>query len=153
MAALDPRVNGSACRYPCRSGSAAFPFTNEPKSDGRAKRGRGRACPTKREHRRQNWRVFAYAHTTRQDAALHVLEAAKDVKVPMLISDAEKRKLMDIRENGGRVAEILKITRDGSGSTSDRRHGTTTGYISSKLQAAWIWNLSGSNTHLKKTPK
>jgi dipeptidyl aminopeptidase/acylaminoacyl peptidase len=46
-----------------------------------------------------------------KDVAYDPFQAAQHVKIPMLIIDAGNEELMDIKQNGARVAEILKANR------------------------------------------
>ncbi|HEX3870495.1 MAG TPA: hypothetical protein VHV77_08670, partial [Pirellulales bacterium] len=85
-----------------------------------------------------------------KDVAYNVIEAAKDVKVPMLIIDAGKEELMDTKENGGRVAEILR-----SNGTPVKYHILEGighyGVYGEKLQEALDLELAWFNQYLKAT--
>ena len=76
-----------------------------------ARQARGETEPIPYESGAPTGKMATYSHmryNIAKDVAYNVIAAAKDVKVPLLILDAGQEELMDIRENGGRVAEILK---------------------------------------------
>ena len=55
--------------------------------------------------------MAAYSHmryNVAKDIAYDPFQAAQHVRIPMLIIDAGSEELMDIKQNGGRVAGILK---------------------------------------------
>ena len=57
-------------------------------------------------------KMSAYSHMRHNHAkniGYNPIDAADRLKVPTLIIDAEKEELMDIRENGGKVAKILQF--------------------------------------------
>ena len=96
--------------------------------------------------------MAAYAHmryNPAKDVAYDVMRAARDVKIPMLILDAEKEELMDITKNGGRVAEILQAN-----GTEVKYHVLSGighyGVYGDKFQEALGMELDWFNVHLKK---
>jgi dipeptidyl aminopeptidase/acylaminoacyl peptidase len=55
--------------------------------------------------------MAAYSHmryNMAKDVAYDPFQAAQHIRNPTLIIDAANEELMDIKQNGGRVAEILK---------------------------------------------
>lgn len=112
-AANDPRVKCVAVQVPGMGGG------KKPAADRRAyemltRQARGETEPVPFELGAPVGKMATYAHmryNTAKGLGFDVMEAAERIKVPMLIIDAEKEELMNIAENGGRVAEILKTNK------------------------------------------
>jgi uncharacterized protein len=109
-AAYDPRVKCAAVQVPGMGGQRGLPYYKRG-YELMTRQARGETEPVPYETGAPTGKMASYSHmryNTAKDVAYNVLEAAKNVKIPMLIIDAGKEELMDIKENGGRVAEILK---------------------------------------------
>lgn len=110
MAAYDPRVKCAAVQVPGMGGQRGLPYYKRG-YELMTRQARGETEPVPYETGAPGGKMASYSHmryNTAKDVAYNVIDAAKNVKIPMLIIDAGNEELMDIRENGGRVAEILK---------------------------------------------
>jgi dipeptidyl aminopeptidase/acylaminoacyl peptidase len=110
MAAYDPRLKCAAVQVPGMGGGRAQPFYDRA-YQLMTHQARGETEPVPYESGAPSGKMASYAHmryNIAKDVAYNVIHAARDVKIPMLIIDAGNEELMDITENGGRVAEILK---------------------------------------------
>ena len=109
-AAHDPRVICAAVQVPGMGGGRGQAFQRW--AYGLLKRqSRGETEAVPFESGAPGGKMSSYAHmryNTAKDIGFDVFEAAENIKIPMLIIDAEKEALMDITKNGGRVAAILK---------------------------------------------
>jgi dipeptidyl aminopeptidase/acylaminoacyl peptidase len=149
-AAYDPRVKCAAVQVPGMGGQRGAPFYTRA-YELMTRQARGETEPFPYATGAPGGKMASYAHmryNSAKDVAYNVIEAANDVKIPMLIIDAGKEELMDIKENGGRVAEILKS------------HGTPVKYhvidgmghygvYGDKFQAALDLELEWFKQHLK----
>jgi dipeptidyl aminopeptidase/acylaminoacyl peptidase len=109
-AAHDPRVKCAAMQVPGLGGIRGVPYSQYAYGM-MTKQARGETEPVPYEHGAPGGKMASYAHmryNTAKDIAYDVFQAAQHVKIPMLIIDAGNEELMDIKQNGGRVAEILK---------------------------------------------
>ena len=109
-AAYDPRVKCAAVQVPGLGGIRGLPYTRNAYGM-MTRQARGETEPVPYEHGAPGGLMAAYAHmryNMAKDVAYDVFQAAEHVKIPMLIIDAGSEELMDITQNGGRVAEILK---------------------------------------------
>lgn len=109
-AAFDPRVKCAAMQVPGLGGIRGVPYSKFAYGM-MSKQARGETEPVPYEHGAPGGKMAAYSHmryNIAKDIAFDPFQAAKQVKIPMLIIDAGNEELMDIKENGGRVAEILK---------------------------------------------
>jgi dipeptidyl aminopeptidase/acylaminoacyl peptidase len=109
-AAYDPRVKCAAVQVPGMGGGRGQPYYQNAYGL-MTRQARGETEPVPFEHGAPTGKMATYAHmryNPAKDVAYDAIRAAQDVKIPMLILDAEKEELMDITKNGGRVAEILK---------------------------------------------
>lgn len=109
-AAYDPRVKCAAMQVPGLGGIRGLPYSRNAYGL-MTRQARGETEPVPYEHGAPGGKMAAYAHmryNMAKDVAYDVFQAARQVKIPMLIIDAGQEELMDIRQNGGRVAEILK---------------------------------------------
>ncbi len=152
IAAYDPRVRCAAVQVPGMGGQRGRPYYNRA-YELMTRQARGETEPVPYKTGAPGGKMSSYSHmryNIAKDVAYNVIEAAKDVKVPMLIIDAGKEELMDIKENGGRVAEILK-----SNGTPVQYHVIEDighyGVYSDKLQAALDMELEWFNHYLKVT--
>jgi uncharacterized protein len=150
MAAYDPRVKCAAVQVPGMGGQRGLPFYNRA-YELMTRQARGETEPVPYATGAPGGKMSSYSHmryNIAKDVAYNVIEAAQDVKVPMLIIDAGKEELMDIKENGGRVAGILK-----SNGTPVQYHVIEDighyGVYSDKLQAALDRELEWFNQYLK----
>lgn len=149
-AAYDPRVKCAAVQVPGMGGQRGLPFYQRAyELMTRQARGETEAVPY--ETGAPGGKMASYSHmryNTAKDVAYNVMEAAKQVKIPMLIIDAGSEELMDIRENGGRVAEILKAS-----GTPVKYHVIEGmnhyGVYGDKLQTAVEMELAWFNQYLK----
>ena len=149
-AAYDPRVKCAAVQVPGMGGQRGLPFYNRA-YELMTRQARGETEPVPYATGAPGGKMASYSHmryNIAKDVAYNVIEAAKSVKIPMLIIDAGSEELMDIKENGGRVAEILKS------------HGTPVKYhviegmghygvYGPKLQEALDLELEWFNQYLK----
>jgi dipeptidyl aminopeptidase/acylaminoacyl peptidase len=109
-AAYDPRVKCAAMQVPGLGGIRGLPYSQNAYGL-MTRQARGETEPVPYEHGVPGGKMAAYSHmryNIAKDIAFDVFRAAQHVKVPMLIIDAGNEELMNIKENGGRVAEILK---------------------------------------------
>lgn len=109
-AAYDPRVKCAAMQVPGLGGIRGVPYSQYAYGL-MTKQARGETEPVPYEHGAPGGKMAAYSHmryNVAKDVAFDVFQAAERVKMPMLIIDAGNEELMDIKQNGGRVAEILK---------------------------------------------
>lgn len=110
MAANDPRVKCAAMQVPGVGGQRGLPFYQRG-YELMTRQARGEAEPIPYKTGAPGGKMSSYSHmryNTAKDVAYNAIQAAQDVKVPMLIIDAGNEELMDITKNGGRVAEILE---------------------------------------------
>jgi dipeptidyl aminopeptidase/acylaminoacyl peptidase len=109
-AAYDPRVKAAAMQVPGLGGIRGLPYSRNAYGL-MTLQARGETEPVPYEHGAPGGKMAAYSHmryNMAKDVAYDPFRAAQDVKIPMLIIDAGKEELMDIKQNGGRVAGILK---------------------------------------------
>jgi dipeptidyl aminopeptidase/acylaminoacyl peptidase len=109
-AAYDPRVKCAAVQVPGMGGGRG-PLYYRNAYGLMTRQARGETEPVPYEQGAPTGKMATYAHmryNIAKDVAFDAIRAAQDVKVPMLIIDAGNEELMDTKENGGRVAEILK---------------------------------------------
>src|SRR5262249_28758936 len=109
-AAYDPRVKCAVMQGPGLGGIRGVPYSNYAYGM-MTKQTRGETEPVPYEHGAPGGKMASYSHmryNVAKDVAFDVFQAAQHVKMPMLIIDAGNEELMDIKQNGGRVAEILK---------------------------------------------
>jgi dipeptidyl aminopeptidase/acylaminoacyl peptidase len=109
-AANDPRAKVAAMQVPGLGGIRGVPYTKYAYGM-MTKQARGDIEPVPFEHGAPGGLMAAYAHmryNMAKDVAYDAFEAAQRIKIPTLIIDAGNEELMDIKQNGGRVAEILK---------------------------------------------
>lgn len=109
-AAYDPRVKCAAMQVPGLGGIRGAPYSNYAYGM-MTKQARGETEPVPYEHGAPGGKMASYSHmryNVAKDIAFDPFQAARQVKIPMLIIDAGNEELMDIKQNGGRVAEILK---------------------------------------------
>lgn len=109
-AAYDPRVKCAAMQVPGLGGIRGLPYTRNAYGL-MTRQARGETEPVPYEHGVPGGRMASYAHmryNMAKDVAFDPFQAAQHVKIPTLIIDAGNEELMDIKQNGGRVAEILK---------------------------------------------
>jgi dipeptidyl aminopeptidase/acylaminoacyl peptidase len=110
MAAYDPRVKCAAVQVPGMGGQRGLPYYKLAYGL-MTRQARGETEPVPYETGAPGGKMASYSHmryNIAKDVAYNVIEAAKNVKIPMLIIDAGKEELMDTKANGERVAEILK---------------------------------------------
>ena len=109
-AAYDPRVKCAAVQVPGLGGIRGVPYSQYAYGM-MTRQARGETEPVPYEHGAPGGKMAAYAHmryNIAKDVAYDPFQAAQQVKIPTLIIDAGSEELMDIKENGGRVAGILK---------------------------------------------
>jgi dipeptidyl aminopeptidase/acylaminoacyl peptidase len=110
MAAYDPRVKCAAMQVPGLGGIRGLPYTRNAYGL-MSRQARGDTEPVPYEHGAPGGRMAAYSHmryNMAKDVAYDPFQAAHNLRIPTLIIDAGNEELMDIKQNGGRVAEILK---------------------------------------------
>jgi len=109
-AANDPRVQCAAVQVPGMGGG------KPPAADRRAyemltKQARGEIEPVPYEQGAPGGKMSSYAHmryNTAKGIGFDAIKAAEKITLPMLIIDAGNEELMNIKDNGQRVADILK---------------------------------------------
>lgn len=109
-AAYDPRLKCAAVQVPGLGGIRGVPYSQYAYGM-MTRQARGETEPVPYEHGAPGGKMAAYAHmryNIAKDVAYDPFQAAQHVKIPMLIIDAEGEELMEIKDNGGRVAGILK---------------------------------------------
>ena len=110
MAANDSRVKCAAVQVPGMGAHKNHSF-NELSFALMTQQARGTAEPVPFATGAPSGKMSAYSHmryNIAKDVGFNPIQAAQNVRIPMLIIDAGKEELMDITQNGGRVAEILK---------------------------------------------
>ena len=109
VAGNDPRVRFAIAQV---SGmSSRGPAAEKSAQQLAAKQARGEVEPVPFETGKLGGKLAAYEMMRSNPArslGFNSIEAAAKIKVPMLLVDAEKDELVDIRQHGGRVAGILK---------------------------------------------
>jgi dipeptidyl aminopeptidase/acylaminoacyl peptidase len=109
-AAYDPRVKCAAIQVPGLGGGRGLPYFRNAYGL-MTRQSRSETEPVPYAHGAPGRKMAAYAHmryNLAKDVAYDTFQAAQHVKIPMLIIDAGNEELMDIKQNGGRLAEILK---------------------------------------------
>lgn len=110
VAAKDPRVKCAVAQVPGMGGGRThgyyvYAYTLM------ARQARADTEPVPFKTGAPGGKMAAYGHmryNSSKNVVYDVFEAVEQMKAPLLIIDAEKEELMDIKQNGGRVAEILK---------------------------------------------
>ena len=110
VAAKDPRVKCAVAQVPGMGGGRntgyyRYAYTLM------AQQARGDAEPVPFKTGAPGGKMSAYGHmryNASKNAVYDVFDAASNMKKPIFIIDAGKEELMDITQNGGRVAKILK---------------------------------------------
>jgi dipeptidyl aminopeptidase/acylaminoacyl peptidase len=150
-AAYDPRVKCAAVQVPGMGGGRGQPYYQNAYGL-MTRQARGETEPVPYEQGAPTGKMAAYAHmryNPAKDVAYDAIRAARDVKIPMLIIDAEQEELMDITKNGARVAEILRAN-----GTEVKYHVLSGighyGVYGDKFQEALGLELDWFNMHLKK---
>lgn len=108
-AANDPRAKVAAMQVPGLGGIRGVPYTKYAYGM-MTKQARGELEPVPFEHGAPSGLMAAYSHmryNMAKDIAYDAFAAAEHIKIPTLIIDAGNEELMDIKQNGGRVADIL----------------------------------------------
>lgn len=110
VAGNDPRVKCVAAQVPGMGGGRG-PGAVKYGFDLSTKQARGEIEPVPIETGKLGGKLANYAQmrvNPAKNIGFSAIEAAEKIRVPMLILDAEKEELMDPRENGLKVAGILK---------------------------------------------
>lgn len=110
VAAKDPRVKCAVAQVPGMGGGRThdyyvYAYTLM------ARQARAETEPVPDKTGRPGGKMAAYSHmryNSSKNVVYDVFEAAEKMKTPLLIIDAGKEELMDIKQNGGRVAQILE---------------------------------------------
>jgi uncharacterized protein len=109
VAANDPRVKCVAAQV---SGMGARGEAAQKRAfDLLTKQARGETEPIPFETGKLGGKLAAYPNmrvNPAKNIGFNAIEAAEKIRVPMILIDAEKDELLDPRENGGKVAGILK---------------------------------------------
>ena len=111
-ASYDPRVKCAVAQVPGLGGIRGVPYSQYAYGM-MTRQARGETEPVPYEQGAPGGKMAAYAHmryNIAKDVAFDPFQAARQVKIPMLIIDAGNEELMDTKENGARVAEILKAS-------------------------------------------
>ncbi len=110
IAANEPRVKCAAAQVPGMGGMRSD-AARKSAFELQTKQARGETEPIPFETGKLGGKMAAYANmrvNPAKNIGFNVIEAAEKIRVPMIIIDAEKEELMDIRENGQKVADVLK---------------------------------------------
>lgn len=110
IAAKDPRVKCAVAQVPGMGGGRSKEYYLYAYRL-MAKQARGDTEPIPFKTGAPGGKMSAYRHmryNSAKNVVYDVFQAAEQMKTPLLIVDAGKEELMDIKQNGGRVAEILK---------------------------------------------
>ncbi|MCX7887108.1 MAG: alpha/beta fold hydrolase [Verrucomicrobiae bacterium] len=110
VAGNDPRVRCVAAQVPGMGGGRG-PAAEQRAYELAVKQARGETEPVPFETGKLGGKMARYEHMRTNPAksiGYHPIEAAEKIQVPTIIIDAEHEELMDRRQNGERVAEILK---------------------------------------------
>ena len=111
-ASHDPRVRSVVAQVP---GMGVFKYREAWQQKAHKlmiQQARGETEPVPYQDGAPGGKMSTYAHMRYNHAkniGYNPIDAADQLKVPTLIIDAEKEELMDINENGGKVAKILKF--------------------------------------------
>jgi dienelactone hydrolase len=112
-AANDPRVKCAAVQVPGMGGGKTQAAERRA-YQMMTQQARGETEPVPFEQGAPGGKMSSYAHmryNTAKGIGFDAIKAAEKINVPMLIIDAEKEELMNIAENGQRVADILKANK------------------------------------------
>ncbi len=110
IAAMDPRVKCAVAQVPGMGGGRKMSYYRYAYGM-MTQQARGQTEPIPFKTGAPGGKMFAYSHMRYNSAknVVHdVFAAVERLSAPLMIVDAGKEELMDIRENGGRVAKILK---------------------------------------------
>ena len=111
-AAHEPRVRAIVAQVP---GMGVFKYRESwirKAHQQMIRQARGETEPVPFKEGAPGGKMSAYSHMRHnhgKNIGYNPIDAADRLKVPTLIIDAEKEELMDIRENGGKVAQILRF--------------------------------------------
>ena len=110
IAAMDPRVKCAVAQVPGMGGGRKMSYYRYAYGM-MTQQARGQTEPIPFKTGAPGGKMSAYSHMRYNSAknVVHdVFAAVERLSAPLMIVDAGKEELMDIRENGGRVAKILK---------------------------------------------
>jgi dienelactone hydrolase len=110
VAANDPRVKCVAAQVPGMGGMRGEEARKRA-FNLQARQARGEAEPIPFETGKLGGKMAGYANmrvNPAKNIGFNAIEAAENIRVPMILIDAENAELMDRRENGGKVAGILQ---------------------------------------------
>ena len=110
VAAHDPRVKCVAAQVSGMGGSRGEAAERRA-FELLSKQARGESEPIPFETGKLGGKMATYANmrvNPAKNIGFNAVASAEKIRVPMILIDAEKEDLMDIRENGGKVAGILK---------------------------------------------
>ncbi len=110
IAAKDPRVKCAVAQVPGMGGGRTHGYYLYAYGL-MARQARGETEPIPFKTGAPGGKMSAYSHmryNSSKNVVYDVFQAAEQMKAPLLIVDAGKEDLMDIKLNGGRVAELLK---------------------------------------------
>jgi len=110
MGGNDPRIKCIAAQVP-GMGGVRTPAASKRAYELLTQQARGEIEPVPYETGKLGGNLATYDYMRANPAkniGFSAVEAAQKIKAPTLIIDAEKDELLDIRQNGGLVAEILK---------------------------------------------
>lgn len=113
VAGNDPRVKCVAAQVPGMGGRRG-PAAEQRAYELATKQARGETEPVPFETGKMGGKMARYENmrvNPVKSIGYYPIEAAEKIRVPMIIIDAENEELMDRRQNGERVAEILKKNR------------------------------------------
>lgn len=110
IAAKDPRVKCAVAQVPGMGGGRGLGYYQHAYTL-MARQARGEVEPVPFKTGAPGGTMAAYKHmryNPSKNVVYDVFEAVEKIKAPLMIIDAGKEELMDITQNGGRVAEIVK---------------------------------------------
>lgn len=110
IAAKDPRVKCAVAQVPGMGGQRGLPYYQHAYTL-MARQARGDVEPVPFKTGAPGGTMAAYKHmryNPSKNAVYDVFQAVEKIKTPLMIIDAGKEELMDITQQGGRVAQIVE---------------------------------------------
>jgi dipeptidyl aminopeptidase/acylaminoacyl peptidase len=115
VAGNDPRVKCVIAQVPGMGGSGRTPAADKRMADLFTKQARGETEPVPFDTGKPTGQMAKYANMRYNPArslGFNVFEAAAKIKVPMMLVLAEKEELLDNKQNGVKVYDIIKARMD-----------------------------------------
>jgi len=154
MAGNDPRVKCVVAQVPGMGGSRT-PAAEKRLYELLTKQSRGETEPVPFQTGKPTGQMARYAHMRYNPAkgvGYSPIAAAEKIAVPMLIVMAEKEELMDNKQNGEKVYEILKAKKDVPVAAHSIKGITHYGIYKEGFEEATKLELEWFGKHLKAPP-